>query len=178
MPLAGYGVLLGAWTALFGGVAGALARRRALPRLGPGDVVLLGVSTHKLTRIVTKDWVTIPLRAPFTTYVASRGSGEVDERARGSGLRRAVGDLLTCNYCTGPWVAGALLAGMARAPRLTRSVASLFAAVAVSDFLHEAFENLRDRRASEKAAGEAARAAAERLRPGEPEPHAGVVPAH
>jgi hypothetical protein len=143
MPLGGYAALMGAYVALFGGIGASLLRSRRLRRLSPGDVALVGVATHKLTRIVTRDWVTIPLRAPFTEYVASAGSGEVDERARGTGLRRAVGDLLTCNYCTGPWVAGALVSSMAMAPRATRAVASMLAAVAVSDFLHEAYENLR-----------------------------------
>ena len=58
MPLAGYGALVASWSAIFGGVAAALARRGSLPRAGLGDVLLLGVATHKLTRILTKDWVT------------------------------------------------------------------------------------------------------------------------
>jgi hypothetical protein len=143
MPLGGYAALMGAFVALFGGIGASLAGSRRARRLSPGDVALVGVATHKLTRIVTRDWVTIPLRAPFTEFVRSAGSGEVEEKARGAGIRRAVGDLLTCNYCTGPWVAGALVSAMAVAPRAARTVASVLAAVAVSDFLHEAYENLR-----------------------------------
>lgn len=146
MPLGGYAALLAAWATLFGGVGARLARRRRLPAPGPGELALIGIATHKLTRIITKDWVTAPLRAPFTTYQASSGSGEVEEKSRGAGLRRATGDLLTCNYCTGPWVAGALLAAWGAAPRAARTFATLFAAVAASDFLHEAYENLRSSR--------------------------------
>ncbi len=146
MPLAGYATLLGAWVGLFGTFGYRLARRRELPRLRGRDLALLGVATHKITRIATRDWVTAPLRASFTTYGGSLGSGEVREKSRGRGLRRAVGDLLTCNYCTGPWVAGALLAGWAKAPNATRTVAALFTAVATSDFLHEIYENLRSSR--------------------------------
>jgi hypothetical protein len=145
MPLGGYAALLRACAALFGGIAASLSSRRARP-LSAGDVALVGVATHELTRIVTRDWVTIPLRAPFTEFVGS-GSGEVDEKARGTGLRRAIGDLLTCSPCTGPWVAGAFVSSMAFAPRATRAVASVLAAAALSDFLHEAYENLRVPRA-------------------------------
>lgn len=146
MPLAGYATLLGAWVTLFGTLGYRMARRHELPRLRGRDLALLGIATHKITRIATRDWVTAPLRASFTTYRGSLGSGEVSEKSRGSGLRRAIGDLVTCNYCTGPWVAGALLAGWAKAPAATRTVAALFTAVATSDFLHEIYENLRSSR--------------------------------
>lgn len=57
-------------------------------------------------------------------------------------MRRAVGDLMTCPYCSGPWIAGALMAGLLAAPRAARTVIRLFAMVAVSDFLHRAYEAL------------------------------------
>lgn len=143
-PLGGYAALLGAWTALFGGLLGAAVAKRKLPeRVEPADLVLLGVATHKLTRVLTKDWVTAPLRAPFVHYEESLGGGEVQETSRGRGLRRAVGDLLTCPWCTGPWVAGTLVAGLIAEPRATRAVAGTFAVVTVSDFLHRAYEAAR-----------------------------------
>lgn len=141
MPLGGYAAILGAYALGVGGAFWTLDRAGRLPeRIDGGDLLLLGVATHKLTRTITKDWVTAPLRAPFTEYQGSGIAGEVSERARGRGLRKAVGDLVTCPFCSGPWVAGALLCGFALAPRLTRAVASTFAVVAVSDFAHRAYE--------------------------------------
>lgn len=146
-PLGGYATLLAAWTGIFGGLlAAGIAHDRLPERVKASDVLLLGVATHKLTRIVTKDWVTAPVRAPFVHYEESAGDGEVRESVRGSGLRKAVGDLLTCPWCTGPWVAGALMAGLIARPRATRALAGAFAAVAVSDFLHRGY------RATERAA--------------------------
>jgi hypothetical protein len=164
MPLGGYAVLLVAWAAGFGAAGVRLARRRAIPHVRGADLALLGIATHKITRIVTKDWVTAPLRAPFTTYRESAGSGEVREKSRGTGLRRAVGDLLTCEYCTGPWVAGALVAAWGNAPRVARAFASLFAAVAISDFLHEGYETLRARRRADAAISDFHAAAADASR--------------
>lgn len=144
-PLAGYATLLGAWTAIYGGLLVAAQRGDRLPeRIPPADIALLGVATHKLTRILTKDWVTAPLRAPFVRYGGSAGGGEVKEEVRGRGLRKAIGDLLTCPWCTGPWVAGALLAGFVSRPRATRVLAAGFSAVAVSDFLHHAYQAAKD----------------------------------
>jgi len=77
--------------------------------------------------------------APFTHYEKSIGSGEVLEKARGSGLRRAVGDLLTCSWCIGPWIATGLGVGLVLQPKITRFIASVFVAMTASDFLHHAY---------------------------------------
>ncbi len=142
MPLDGYAMLLAGWLTLFGGAL-VLGRRSIPKRWGPGDLLLTGIATHKLARIVTKDWVTSPVRAPFTTFRKSLGSGEVQESSRGKGLRRAVGDLLTCPWCIGPWIAGTLAVGWTTAPRATRLTAATFAAVALSDTLHQVYELLK-----------------------------------
>ena len=83
MPLTGYAALLAAYAGVFGTAISMAASRRGLPeRVGIADVLLFGVATHKIGRIVTKDWVTSPLRAPFTEYQESTGGGEVTERSR------------------------------------------------------------------------------------------------
>jgi hypothetical protein len=148
MPLEGYVWLLGAFgVAAVSVVAAAASSGRKLPeRVGAGDIALIGVATHKLTRIVTRDWVTAPLRAPFTQYEKSLGSGEVQETSRGEGVQRAMGDLLTCPFCTGPWIAGALFSGLLFSPRLTRLIAATFTSVAISDWLHNAYGILHEGR--------------------------------
>lgn len=140
MPLPGYALLLATYGALFVPLWSVLWRRTSGGRAAsPGDIVLFGIATHKAGRILTKDWVTSPLRAPFTEYVESQGGGEVAERSRGRGLRRAVGDLLTCPWCIAPWVAGALYAGFLVHPRAARLVAAGAASVALSDVLQHVF---------------------------------------
>jgi hypothetical protein len=147
-PLGGYVVLVGVYNALF--AAALLAARRRERRLAErptlGDVLLLGVATHKLARLITKDWVTSPLRAPFTQYQEDAGAGELHEKARGAGMRRALGDLLTCPWCTGAWVAAAFGWGLALAPRVTRACAIVFAAETVADFLHLAYDRAKESR--------------------------------
>jgi hypothetical protein len=148
MPLAGYATLVGVYNAAF--AAALLAAKqsgRELPdRASLSDVVLLGVATHKLGRIITKDWVTSPLRAPFTEYKASAGGGEVNEKSRGEGLQRAVGDLLTCPWCIAPWVASALAFGFVFKPRTTRFICRVFTAVTISDFLQHAYNGVKEKK--------------------------------
>ncbi len=143
-PLAGYAALVAAYLAGTSALLATASKRKRIPdRVKVGDIILLGIATHKLTRIITKDWVTSPFRAPFTEYVRSVGGGEQTDKSRGSGLQRAVGDLITCPWCSGPWVGAALFGGLMFRPRATRLVAGMLASVAVSDYLHHAWEYTR-----------------------------------
>jgi hypothetical protein len=124
-------------------VAGRLRGVRPPERLRLGDTVLLSVATHKASRLLSKDTVTSPLREPFTRTERSTGMGEVAESPRGTGLRRALGELLTCPFCLGVWVATGLTAGMVLAPRTTRLVATALTAVTASDVLQLAYDAAR-----------------------------------
>ena len=122
-----------------------LARRPFPDRVPLQDVLLIGVATHKLSRLVAKAEVTAPLRAPFTEFEEKGGPAEVEEQARGTGIRRAVGELITCPYCLDQWVAAGFTLGLVAAPRPTRLVASVFTIVAISDFLHVAYKAAENR---------------------------------
>lgn len=113
---------------------------KALPRrFGLLDLALLGIATHKLSRIVAKDRITGILRAPFVCYIKSAGAGEVEEEPRGHGIQRGIGTLISCPYCMGPWCAAALGFGFVFAPRVARFFAGILVSVAVSDFLHRGY---------------------------------------
>lgn len=136
---------------LFGSLlAGALvvARRqgRELPeRVPPGQVLLIGTASHKMARLISKDKVTSPLRAPFTELEGGGGPAEFEERSRGSGVRKAIGELLICPFCLGLWVIAGFSVGLLFAPRVTRFLASLFAALTISDFLQIAYKAAEDK---------------------------------
>jgi len=96
-----------------------------------------------VSRLLAKDSVTSPLRAPFTSFAAAQGESEIAERARGSGAAQAVGELVSCPFCLDQWVATGFVAGAVLAPRQTRPVASLFAVVAGADWLQVAYAAAR-----------------------------------
>jgi hypothetical protein len=106
------------------------------------DLTLLGLATHKLSRIVAKDRITGILRAPFVSYIRSSGAGEVEE-PRGRGFQRGIGHLISCPYCTTPWCATALSFGLLFAPRVTRFFAGILVSVTASDFLHRGYAKLK-----------------------------------
>ena len=141
-PFSAYLTLMGIFGAFVSGLAGAMwfSKTRLPERPKPGEILLLGVAAHKLARLITKDLVTSPLRAPFVRFKAEAGEGEVEEESRrDGGLKEAVGDLLTCPCCIGVWIVTPLWFGMALAPRLTRFVAGILATVTTADFMHRAY---------------------------------------
>lgn len=120
-----------------------IARRqgRELPAaVTPGELLLVGTASHKASRLISKDKVTSPLRAPFTELEGKGGPAELEESSRGSGLQKAIGELLICPYCLGLWVVAAFSVGLLFAPRVTRFVASLFSALTISDFFQIAYK--------------------------------------
>jgi hypothetical protein len=66
-----------------------------------------------------------------------------EEQARGTCLRKAVGELLICVFCLGQWVAAFFAYGLVLAPALTRFVASVFAILTVSDFFTQAYMKIK-----------------------------------
>jgi len=106
------------------------------------DLALGAVATHKMARIIAKEGVSTPLRAPFTVFEGEAGSAEVEERPR-EGHRHSLGELLLCPFCLAPWIAAAYVTGLAWRPRTARAWAALFTVVGGSDFLQHAYARLR-----------------------------------
>jgi Protein of unknown function (DUF1360) len=145
-PFRTYAGMATVFNAGFAGALLAARRSRRLPeRISAEDVLLIGTASHKLSRLVAKDKITTFVRAPFTEYQGRGGPAEVEERARGEGVRRAIGELLICPYCLGLWASGAFHVGLLFAPRVTRVAASTLTALTVSDFLQIAYKAAEER---------------------------------
>ena len=146
-PLPSYAALAGLFNLILAAFL-LIARKTGRPipeRIEAGDIALLGVATHKLSLMLARDAVTSPLRAPFTELQEKQSPKRVDEKPRGEGLRRSLGELLTCHFCVGQWVASFFTYGLVFAPAVTRLVASIFAIVALSDHLHQTYKALMRR---------------------------------
>lgn len=141
-PLGGYLVVLAIYGILVAltATATALTGRRLPNSWAMQDLLMVTMGTHKLSRTLTKDAVTSPLRVPFTRYVGTGGPAEVIEESRHSSqLRHSLGELLTCPFCLDLWVLTGFVIGSLFAPRLTRLVAGSFTALAGADFLQLAY---------------------------------------
>ncbi|MGH9087777.1 MAG: DUF1360 domain-containing protein [Acidimicrobiales bacterium] len=144
---------MGAYAAMLGIYgAGALAttavlrrRRDRVRRPGPMDLALLGLATQHLTRLITKDTVTAPLRAPFTQFEGPAGEGEVNEQVVGTGVRHVVGELVSCPFCLGQWVATGLVAANVGAPSFGMAATTVLTTAQLSDYLQLAYAAFRHR---------------------------------
>ncbi len=137
--------------AAYGTAVGALAGVTRLTRhevpdgLSVRDVILGAVATHKLSRLVTKDPVTSPLRAPFTVYRDTEGPAELKEDVRGRGAQKTIGELITCPFCLDMWVATALTAGHIYLPRATRLAVDTLVTLAGADVLQFGYAWLQEK---------------------------------
>lgn len=141
-PLGGYVAVLFIYSAVVAvATLVAVLTGRTLPtRWRLQDLVIVTLGTHKLSRTLTKDAVTSPLRAPFTHFKGGGGPAEVMEEVRDdSQLRHSLGELLTCPFCLDMWVATGFAIGLVFAPRFTRLIAGVFTVLTGADFLQLAY---------------------------------------
>jgi Protein of unknown function (DUF1360) len=145
-PFGSYALLTAAFNV---GLAGALIsahRRGRLPeQIATKDIIVLGIATHKISRLLTKDAATSFMRAPFVRLHEKSGNNSLDEEPRGSGLQRSIGELLSCPECTGNWVASGLAIGLIHTPRVTRVIGAMYASLAIGDMLQYAYVGLKSR---------------------------------
>ena len=141
MPVKDYAMLVAIFNGLLAtGLLAHKCSKEPLPeRVDPKDIALFAIATQKLSRVITKEKVTTAFRAPFTELEGKGGAGELEERPKGHGLRRAVGELLTCPFCLGTWIASGFIYGYIFSPRVTRTVASIFAVSGIADFLQQLY---------------------------------------
>ncbi|MDT4988819.1 MAG: hypothetical protein QOI74_2913 [Micromonosporaceae bacterium] len=144
-PLRGYALVMSTYAVAVtaAAVAARLTGRRLPERLSAADLALLSVGTHKVSRLLTKDAVTSPLRAPVTRFDEPAGAAEINESPRGSGIRHSLGELFTCPFCANVWIASGFAAGLVFAPRLTRFAMGVATGVAGADFLHLAYDGVK-----------------------------------
>ena len=144
-PLASYTAAMATYLGLVAAAAAAARQAgvRAPDTIRPWDLALVTVATHKLSRLISRANITSPLRAPFTRYRGVGGPAELSEDARGDGHQHVIGELLTCPFCLGQWIATGFVAGLVVAPRPTRVVAAVFSALAGSDALQLAYCRLQ-----------------------------------
>ena len=134
-PLPHYAALTAAFWTVF--AAFLLANRDRIPERIPfGDVVRVALSSYKISRVVAKEEVTAFVRAPVTEDPDA-------QKPKREGVARVLGEMVTCPYCIGLWIASTLSYGLVVFPRETRFATTIFGSYALADFLHAGFTRLR-----------------------------------
>jgi len=151
-PLVGYAGLMTAYAVGAGALAAAV-RRKGAAAIGLTDFALITIATQRASRTLAKDAVASPLRAPVTRYEGQGLPSEVNEEVKPSAhgparqIQHAIGELVTCPFCLGQWVATGLVGSQLLAPRFTRAVTCTLAAATGANalqFAYAALERLGD----------------------------------
>jgi hypothetical protein len=121
---AGYGTLLGALV---------LGARNHGEGVGRDEIPALGLATFALSKLIAKEKVETWVRDPFVEETPD------GQRPKGTRLRYAVGELLSCTRCVGAWSSLALVGLRVARPREARVVTAVLATSALNDFLQTGF---------------------------------------
>ena len=135
-PLGAYALIMGT----FGALHLLATLRRRTSSIGLTDALLLTLASYQFGRTLAQDVVTAPFRTPFVErkLVEEDGKETVKEVPAGSGLRLALGQLLTCPDCAALWGAGLQTWGWVVAPGLTRPLVWILAASGGAHLLQQA----------------------------------------
>jgi hypothetical protein len=101
------------------------------------DLILLGLAAARMTDVISTDEIMRWLREPFVRMQETEIAGrEVQERTgRGQGIRKAIGELLSCPWCVGVWVAAGLTYLYYLAPNIIWLLVLLLAVAEIGSIL-------------------------------------------
>lgn len=100
---------------------------------GLETIIIIGLASFRLTRLIVFDKITEFIRAPFFDEVVD--DDEVYLVVKPTGIRRWVGEMLSCYWCTGVWVSAALLIGYFYLPMILIPVILIFAISALGSII-------------------------------------------
>jgi hypothetical protein len=122
--------------------AARLVKREEDLVLKPFDLLMLGLASFRIGRMVAFEGVAAPLREPFTdTRPDGSGAGHTVV-ASGTGARRVLGELVSCPICLGTWVAAGLVYGLQLMPRPTRLLMAVMSTTGVAELIYSVTEAL------------------------------------
>jgi hypothetical protein len=100
------------------------------------ELIPISAATFALSKVIAREKIGSWMREPFV----DQSGGE--RRPRGRGLRRAVGELVTCTRCVGAWSALTVVGLRMADPVAGRTVTNVLAASAANDWLQAGFKLL------------------------------------
>ncbi|QFT88430.1 Sporulation protein YjcA [Bacillus sp. THAF10] len=107
--------------------------------------LMLGLASFRITRLIVFDKIAGFIRKPFLEEREEQNEhGEIEEYIviKGKGLRRWMGELLSCYWCTGVWVTTGLFLLIMFYPMAGKPVLLIFAAAGVAGIIESVVEKL------------------------------------
>jgi hypothetical protein len=131
-----YAAINAVYAALIATVLFSTRERHARDPISGRELIPISAATFALSKVIAREKIGSWMREPFV----EQSGGE--RRPRGRGLRRAVGELVTCTRCVGAWSALGIVGLRLAAPDSGRIVTNVLAASAGNDWLQAGFKML------------------------------------
>jgi hypothetical protein len=102
------------------------------------NFIILGLACFRLTRLIVFDKITEFLRQPFFDEVEEEnedGTVEVYFLPKKTPIKKFIGELLSCYWCTGVWISALVVAGYLLLPMLFVPIILIFAIAGLAAIL-------------------------------------------
>lgn len=100
--------------------------------------IVLGLACFRLTRLIVFDKITESLRQPFFDEIAEEnedGTVEVYYLPKSTPIKKFIGELLSCYWCTGVWISAAVITGYLFLPAIFVPLILVFAVAGLAAIL-------------------------------------------
>jgi len=102
------------------------------------DFIILALACFRLTRLIVFDKITEFLRTPFFDEIEEEndeGIIEVYYSPKSTPIKKFIGELLSCYWCTGVWVSTGLIIGYIYFSTLFMPIILIFAIAGLASIL-------------------------------------------
>ena len=102
------------------------------------EFILLSLATFRITRLIVFDTIITFIRKPFHEIIEEvndDGTTATYLQIKGTGIKFWIGELLSCYWCVGVWVAAILLTSYIFLPIATSVIVYIFAIAAVASIV-------------------------------------------
>lgn len=93
-------------------------------------ILIISLASFRITRLFVFDKITENLRSPFFDEMMEEG--EIFLVPKPKGVRKWIGEMISCYWCTGIWVSAALVIGYTYLPSFFIPLIIIFAVAAIA----------------------------------------------
>jgi hypothetical protein len=134
---ADYAALNAVWVSLAAAVVVGSRGRSSEDPITGRELIPLAAATFAISKAVARERIGTWVREPFVDETEG-------QKPKGRGLRRAVGELVTCTRCVGTWSALGVVGLRVLHPEAGRTVSVVLASSAANDWLQAGFKLLTE----------------------------------
>jgi hypothetical protein len=132
-----YAAINAVWVTLMAALIAATRRKAGKDPITNSELVPLAAATFAVSKAVARERIGTWVREPFVDETEG-------QQPKGSRIRRAVGELVTCTRCVGTWSALGVVGLRVANPQAGRTVSYILASSAANDWMQAGFKLLTE----------------------------------